>query len=280
MDIADGTIVLFECRGAIPGSRWLDGRTGDGTVGLAPMPGAGFTGTLWRVHVPDEGDGIGLECCGHIPGNRWLQAFIDGSIGLAPQYVGYTGTRWRIEDYGAGLVELHCMGDFEDPDEPSGFLDGLTQSAAVRLAGDESSSGSRWAMTVVGDSNSAFYTLEITKNGQPSQEGGVQITNQSGSASAVAAGTVVLSFPAGATVEVAPIDDSRAAEVTIWKNSPESAPVQTGQVALSTGDDLPGSSHYALLSSGQVSVVGGRSPEPSAADVTMDVKPRLRDDGR
>jgi hypothetical protein len=37
-------------RGAIDGPPWLDGRTDNGTVGLAPTTGGGFTGTRWRLH--------------------------------------------------------------------------------------------------------------------------------------------------------------------------------------------------------------------------------------
>src|SRR5688500_3664806 len=48
-------IVLF-CLGHLNGPRWLDGRTHDGTVGLAPRTTAPFTGTRWRVVRPDQRD--------------------------------------------------------------------------------------------------------------------------------------------------------------------------------------------------------------------------------
>jgi hypothetical protein len=45
-----GDIVALECLGDIPGNRFLDGRTADGTVGLAPNRNIPlFSGTRWRV---------------------------------------------------------------------------------------------------------------------------------------------------------------------------------------------------------------------------------------
>lgn len=40
--------LAFMCLGDIEGPRFLDGRTGDGTVGLAPSID-GFSGTRWKV---------------------------------------------------------------------------------------------------------------------------------------------------------------------------------------------------------------------------------------
>jgi hypothetical protein len=42
-------IVALKCLGDINGPRWLDGRTADDTVGLAPITGPPFTGTKWEV---------------------------------------------------------------------------------------------------------------------------------------------------------------------------------------------------------------------------------------
>jgi hypothetical protein len=41
--------IALECMGHLPGNRWLDGRTQDGTVGLAPHTKPPFTGTRWQV---------------------------------------------------------------------------------------------------------------------------------------------------------------------------------------------------------------------------------------
>jgi hypothetical protein len=41
----------FECLGDLPGNRFLDGRTRDGTVGLAPSTDPPFSGTRWAFEV-------------------------------------------------------------------------------------------------------------------------------------------------------------------------------------------------------------------------------------
>jgi hypothetical protein len=44
-------IITLECLGKLQGPRYLDGRTQDGTVGLAPTTGGGYTGTYWGIDV-------------------------------------------------------------------------------------------------------------------------------------------------------------------------------------------------------------------------------------
>jgi hypothetical protein len=76
-----GDLVILECLGdnaETGGNRYLDGRTGDGTVGLAAKTGGRFTGTLWKLHHLGEGT-IQLECLGDVDGPRWL----DGVTGDA-----------------------------------------------------------------------------------------------------------------------------------------------------------------------------------------------------
>jgi len=65
-----GNNVSLRCLGNIPGPRYLDGRTANGTVGLAPNLSPKFTGTEWRV--VRAGDGVvELKCLGDIEGPRW-----------------------------------------------------------------------------------------------------------------------------------------------------------------------------------------------------------------
>jgi hypothetical protein len=96
-EISDRVIAL-ENQGYILGSRWLDGRTKDGTVGLAPDK-EGYTGTKWKIYVVEE-DKIVLKNEGDIPGGlRWLDGRTgDGTVGLAPDtdISSYSGTKWRI----------------------------------------------------------------------------------------------------------------------------------------------------------------------------------------
>jgi len=70
----------FKCLGDIPGPRWLDGRTANSTVGLAPHGGQPYTGTRWEVVVPEPVGIFGpnrvyIKCLGHIPGVPYLAAF-------------------------------------------------------------------------------------------------------------------------------------------------------------------------------------------------------------
>jgi hypothetical protein len=88
-----GDAIALQCQGNIPGPLWLDGRTRDGTVGLAPQTGGGFTGTRWRVH--DAGQGsytVYLECLGDVEGPRYLDGRDDGTVFLAAQ----PGAFWQV----------------------------------------------------------------------------------------------------------------------------------------------------------------------------------------
>ena len=129
-----GNIVSFRCLGDIPGPRYLDGRTANGTVGLAPNLGSHFTGTKWLV--VRAGDGVvALKCLGNIEGPRWLDGrTADGTTGLAPNTnKPFTGTRWQVvhvDNNNPDIVELKCLGDIEGPT----WLDGRTADGSVGLA--------------------------------------------------------------------------------------------------------------------------------------------------
>ena len=92
-----GNNVSLRCLGNIPGPRYLDGRTANGTVGLAPNLSPQFTGTEWRV--VRTGDGVvELKCLGDIEGPRWLNGrTADGTVGVAPTTEPpFTGTKWEV----------------------------------------------------------------------------------------------------------------------------------------------------------------------------------------
>jgi hypothetical protein len=74
----------------------LDGRTGDGTVGLAPKTGGRFTGTRWKLH--DRGEGkIQLECLGEVEGPRWLDGVTgDATVRLTGDNK-LSGTFWTVK---------------------------------------------------------------------------------------------------------------------------------------------------------------------------------------
>jgi hypothetical protein len=129
-----GNHVALRCLGNIPGPRYLDGRTANGTVGLAPNLSPEFSGTRWRV--VRVGDGVvELKCLGNIEGPRWLDGrTADGTVGLAPKTNGpFTGTRWQVLQVGynnPNIVALRCLGDIEGPR----WLDGRTAHGTVGVA--------------------------------------------------------------------------------------------------------------------------------------------------
>jgi hypothetical protein len=129
--LKDGDVVALKCLGHIEGPRWLDGRTGNGTVGLAPQLGGAYTGTKWQVFK--VGDNIfNLKCLGDREGPRWLDGRTgNGIVGLAPELGGmYTGTRWQAFEAGNNIIILKCLGDKEGPR----WLDGRTGNGTVGLA--------------------------------------------------------------------------------------------------------------------------------------------------
>jgi hypothetical protein len=144
-----GDLVILECLGVnaeTDGNRYLDGRTRDGTVGLAPKTGGRFTGTRWKLVKLDKG-AFGLECQGDDKGNRWLDGRTgDGSVGLAPKTGGrFTGTKWKLHERGEGRIQLECLGEVEGPR----WLDGVTGDATVQLTDNNQLSGTLWKVIKV-----------------------------------------------------------------------------------------------------------------------------------
>jgi hypothetical protein len=91
------------------GPRWLDGRTHNGTVGLAPTRSSPYTGTKWKVHADRRWNQeeakyveyVVLESFGQVPGNRLLVARRAPdtpvwSLGLAPVNSALSGRFWRF----------------------------------------------------------------------------------------------------------------------------------------------------------------------------------------
>jgi hypothetical protein len=144
-----GDLVILECLGdkaEKDGNRYLDGRTRDGTVGLAAETGRGFTGTKWKVVELDKG-AFGFECQGNVKGNRWLDGRTgDGTVGLAPKTGGrFTGTKWKLHDRGEGKIQLECLGELEG----RRWLDGVTGDATVQLTDYNELPGTFWKVKKV-----------------------------------------------------------------------------------------------------------------------------------
>ncbi|WP_139177148.1 RICIN domain-containing protein [Geodermatophilus siccatus] len=138
--IQAGMQVGLWCWGDIPGPRWLDGVTPNGTVVLSLEPSG--SGSRWRLHDAG-GAAIHLECLGDQPGPRWLDGVTpNGTVVLSPD-TGGSGSRWRLHDAGGAAIHLECLGDQPGPR----WLDGVTPNGTVVLSPDTGGSGSRWIVT-------------------------------------------------------------------------------------------------------------------------------------
>jgi hypothetical protein len=143
-----GNSINLRCLGNIDGPRFLDGRTGNGTVGLAPSTDPPFSGTQWLVvGEPTPGQMI-LQCLGTIDGPRILDGRTgNGTVGLAPTTDNpFTGTRWEIMN--GQDTTLRCLGDIDGPR----FLDGRTGDGTVGLAPgtDGPFTGTHWDVVDLG----------------------------------------------------------------------------------------------------------------------------------
>ena len=96
-------VIALKCLGDIEGARWLDGRTANGTVGLAPNTNKPFTGTRWQVVQVEDNNLriVALKCLGNLEGPRWLDGrTTNGTVGLASTTEPpFTGTRWEVRSY-------------------------------------------------------------------------------------------------------------------------------------------------------------------------------------
>jgi hypothetical protein len=142
-------ILALQCLGDIEGPRFLDGRTGDGTVGLAPDIN-GFSGTRWQSARTSEGI-ITLKCLGDIDGPRYLYGTAgNGTVGLSPEAF-FSGATW---DYGRSSDAPSILNPFPDTekfyfrclDGDSFYLDGRTREGTVGLTTDLGLSGTKWRL--------------------------------------------------------------------------------------------------------------------------------------
>ncbi len=140
-----GNLIALKCLGAVNGPRYLDGRTGDGSVGLAPDLSQHFSGTKWQVW--SGGGQFELKCLGAVEGSRWLDGrTADGSVGLAPNArPPFTGTHWtliQLDPANPDIVGFKCLGNLPGPR----WLDGRTGNGSVGLAPstDPPFTGTRW----------------------------------------------------------------------------------------------------------------------------------------
>ncbi|MGH7391411.1 MAG: hypothetical protein ACREM3_18415 [Candidatus Rokuibacteriota bacterium] len=146
-----GNSVSLRCLGhGQSRTTYLDGRTRDASVGLAPELTPTFPGTRWKVYGAGT-DIVALQCQGTAPGSKWLDGrTASGTVGLAPHArEPFTGTRWqvvRLDDHDPNIVGLKCLGEAKG----SRWLDGRTVEAKVGLAPttDPPFTGTRWEVRI------------------------------------------------------------------------------------------------------------------------------------
>jgi hypothetical protein len=150
-------IVTLECQGTLPGPRFLDGRTHDGTVALADGTAFPFTGTHWAVTTLAPGI-VMFECRGHLSGSRFLDGqTATATVGLAPFVTPpFSGARWLADEAVPGIFTFKCLGELEG--QGNRFLDGRTAARDVALAPMTSGgfTGTRWQMHIDGE----LFTLQ------------------------------------------------------------------------------------------------------------------------
>jgi tyrosinase len=108
--VADGSVIALECQGS--GTTmvlWLDGHTGDGSLGLSPSLNPAFSGDRWAVEVLDATNNIvALKCLGSDfnPSYVYLNGETgSGTVDLKPNTgSSYSGTHWRVELLSQGVV--------------------------------------------------------------------------------------------------------------------------------------------------------------------------------
>jgi hypothetical protein len=150
IEVADDVVTL-ECLSKIqnPEFRFLDGRTLEGAVGLAPHTSAPFSGTQWRVRF--HGRIVALECQGQVQvpiTGRFLDGHTPAStVAFAPTPLSrFTGARWLLQG-GSGDVTLKALGELEGENR---FLNGRADRV-VELAANAGPDfpGTQWEMTEV-----------------------------------------------------------------------------------------------------------------------------------
>ena len=117
-------IFTFACAGKIPGPRYLNGNTYDGSVSLVGDTLDPFSGTRWLVQQTNLGDDtVTLWCQGYLdnPDYRYLDGrTLNSTVGLAPNSGdSYSGTRWATQVVGEPMLSAVVVARFENASEIS-----------------------------------------------------------------------------------------------------------------------------------------------------------------
>jgi hypothetical protein len=157
--------ISLECASNEPGSKFLDGRTQDSTVALAPNTNPPFTGTRWEaVKVLGKENTFWFFCRAnwprpagapyYEPGDRWLDGRTqNGSVGLRPSRgAQFTGTKWEVIPWGVRdgveTVALKCLGTLSGSGR---FLIGRVHNGTVGLTryGSDSWPAALWKVRIL-----------------------------------------------------------------------------------------------------------------------------------
>jgi len=115
--IIPNAVYRFRCLGHLEGNRWLNGRTVEGAVDLAPNTDLQYSGINWRVVKQMEGV-FAFYCIGTIEtSTRWLNGkTADGGVDLAAEVSdAYSGCRWQLCHVKDDIYICRCLGDLEGP---------------------------------------------------------------------------------------------------------------------------------------------------------------------
>ncbi len=166
-NIVAGNALALRCLGNVEGPRFLDGRTGDGSVGLAPSTDLPFTGTRWVAVDEGIAGQVILKCLGDVDGPRFLNGrTVSGEVDLVPSTKPpFSGTRWAVMDDGQTGTTLKCLGDLDG----LRFLDGRTRDGSVGLApGTEPPfTGTHWEVIDLGRLGFVNYDSGPITSGLP-----------------------------------------------------------------------------------------------------------------
>ncbi|WP_217545586.1 hypothetical protein [Streptomyces sp. GbtcB6] len=148
--------VTVKCEGTIPGPPYLNGKTIEGTVDLAPDHTPTFSGTVWEMREVARDDKgrpvVVLRCEGTShegKDDRFLDGHTaDGTVALAPDTSQpFSGTQWSlIQSDHPPFVHLMCRGTGTGDKR---FLDGRTKNGTVGLIADPKPpqfTGAFWAV--------------------------------------------------------------------------------------------------------------------------------------
>lgn len=133
MPLTPGSIITLKCLGDDPGPTFLDGRTADGSVGLAPDTHAPpYSGTAWAVHPSNVADAVLLKCLGELEGPRYLS--VDTGLRVNLQDEAHA-TAWINTVSGGGVVlHLPRLPEANAAAPARIYLNGETGTGTVNLA--------------------------------------------------------------------------------------------------------------------------------------------------